>query len=119
MNRFKELRIQHGYKSQKELADVLFVNQTAVSQWERGATTPSNQMLKRLSELYHVSTDYLLEQTDDPLPMDKRAKPTPVVRDEQDDKAQEEYFMDWFRAQPPAHQKEVLFDLAKAVNGQE
>ena len=60
MNRFREQRIKHGYKSQKELADILFVNQTAVSQWERGITTPSSQLLIRLSELYGVTTDYLL-----------------------------------------------------------
>ena len=60
MNRFKELRIKNGYRTQKDLADVLFVNQTAVSQWERGATTPSSQLLLRLSELYGVTTDYLL-----------------------------------------------------------
>lgn len=71
MNRLKELRKQHGYKSQKELADALFVNQTAVSQWERGVTTPSSQTLQRLSELYHVSIDYLLgrtEQKEAPIP---------------------------------------------------
>ena len=60
MNRIKELRIKHGYKNQKELADFLYVNQTAVSQWERGATIPSSQMLLKLSELYGVSIDYLL-----------------------------------------------------------
>lgn len=60
MNRLKELRLKHGYKNQKELADFLFVNQTAVSQWERGATIPSSQMLLKLSELYGVSIDYLL-----------------------------------------------------------
>lgn len=60
MNRLKELRIRHGYKTQKELADVLFVNQTAVSQWERGATVPSSQMLVKLSELYGESIDYIL-----------------------------------------------------------
>lgn len=60
MNRLKELRIANGYKSQKELADVLFVNQTAVSQWERGATMPSGQMLLKLSNMYGVSVDYLL-----------------------------------------------------------
>lgn len=60
MNRFREQRIKHGYKSQKELADILFVNQTAVSQWERGVTTPSSQLLVKLSELYGVTTDYLL-----------------------------------------------------------
>ena len=60
MNRFREQRIKHGYKSQKELADILFVNQTAVSQWERGITTPSSQLLIKLSELYGVTTDYLI-----------------------------------------------------------
>ncbi len=60
MNRLKELRLLHGYKTQKDLADVLFVNQTAVSQWERGATVPSSQMLSRLSELYGVTINYLL-----------------------------------------------------------
>ena len=40
MNRIKELRKHRGL-SQKQLADALYVNQNAVSQWERGATTPS------------------------------------------------------------------------------
>ena len=60
MNRFKELRKKHGYQTQEDLAKVLYVNQTAVSQWERGVTTPSPTILLRLSELYNVSTDYLL-----------------------------------------------------------
>jgi transcriptional regulator with XRE-family HTH domain len=60
LNHFKELRLQNGYKKQSDLAKVLFVNQTAVSQWERGATTPSPSILVKLSELYGVSTDYLL-----------------------------------------------------------
>lgn len=60
MNRFRELRIAHGYKTQRELADALFVNQTAVSQWERGATRPTSEMQIKLSKLYNVSIDYLL-----------------------------------------------------------
>lgn len=62
MNRLKELRLKHGYKSQAELAAALFVNQTAVSQWERGATTPSPPLLLKLAEMYNVSVDYLLGQ---------------------------------------------------------
>lgn len=72
MNRLKELRLKHGYKNQKELADFLYVNQTAVSQWERGATIPSSQMLLKLSELYGVSIDYLLGRDE------KENEPTPV-----------------------------------------
>lgn len=64
MNRLKELRVQHGYKTQQDLAKVLFVNQTAVSQWERGVTVPSSQMLVKLSDLYGVSIDYMLGSDD-------------------------------------------------------
>lgn len=71
MNRLKELRLSHGYKSQKELADFLYVNQTAVSQWERGVTMPSSPMLLKLSELYGVSIDYLLGRTDEKKPTPK------------------------------------------------
>ncbi|MDY4966204.1 MAG: helix-turn-helix domain-containing protein [Dysosmobacter sp.] len=60
MNRFKEQRLSAGYKTQADLAKVLFVNQTAVSQWERGVTTPSPSILLKLSQMYGVSTDYLL-----------------------------------------------------------
>lgn len=60
MNRFKQLRIAHGYETQAALAKELFVNQTAVSQWERGVTTPSPAILLKLSKMYNVSTDYLL-----------------------------------------------------------
>lgn len=66
MNRFKEQRLAHGYKTQAELAAVLFVNQTAVSQWERGVTTPSPTLLVKLSNLYGVSTDYLLGNAQTP-----------------------------------------------------
>ena len=60
MSRLKELRIKNGFKTQQDLATALFVNQTAVSQWERGVTTPSPPILIKLSEMYGVSTDYLL-----------------------------------------------------------
>lgn len=73
MNRFKELRLQNGYKTQGDLAKVLFVNQTAVSQWERGVTLPSSQMLIKLSNLYGESVEYILGQEKpqkEPIPED-------------------------------------------------
>jgi len=60
INRLKELRLKNGYKTQQQLATALFVNQTAVSQWERGATVPSAPILRKLSQMYGVSIDYLL-----------------------------------------------------------
>ena len=54
-----KLREKSGL-SQQELADKLFVTRQAVSKWERGETTPSSDILKQLSSLFHVSIDTLL-----------------------------------------------------------
>lgn len=63
MDRLKSLRLEKGY-SQQKLAKLLFVNQTAVSQWERGATSPEHATLIKLSEIFDVSVDYLVGKTD-------------------------------------------------------
>lgn len=59
MNRIKQLRKSNNM-TQLELASRLYVNQTAVSQWERGVTTPSQPLLLSMCELFHCTTDYLL-----------------------------------------------------------
>ena len=64
MNSIKELRKNKGL-SQRALADLLEVNQTAVSQWERGVTTPSSHMLLRLSRIFEISPNKLLDIKDD------------------------------------------------------
>ena len=64
MSRLKDLRKAHSL-SQKELADIVFVNQTAVSQWERGLTIPSFPILLKLAGLYNTTTDYLLGRVDE------------------------------------------------------
>jgi len=63
VNRIKQLRKEHGF-SQQSLATELNVNQTAVSQWERGVTTPSSTILFKLCDLLHTSSDYLLNISD-------------------------------------------------------
>ena len=64
MNSIKELRKNKGL-SQRALADLLEVNQPAVSQWERGVTTPSSHMLLRLSRIFEISPNKLLDIKDD------------------------------------------------------
>lgn len=63
MNSIRELRKNKGL-SQRALADLLEVNQTAVSQWERGVTTPSSHMLLRLSQIFEISPNKLLDIKD-------------------------------------------------------
>lgn len=62
--RLKKLR-KENHLSQAEFAKQLNVHQTAVSQWEQGRTMPDMQTLVKISQLFSVSTDYLLGKTDE------------------------------------------------------
>lgn len=46
--------------SQKDLAKPLHVSKQTVSNWENGNITPSVEMLMKIADFFHVSTDYLL-----------------------------------------------------------
>lgn len=48
--------------SQEELAEKLQVSRQAVSRWESGATLPDITNLIQLSELFGVTTDYLIKE---------------------------------------------------------
>ncbi|MCL1987738.1 MAG: helix-turn-helix domain-containing protein [Firmicutes bacterium] len=51
--------------TQKEIALLLGIEQSAVSKWERGDAVPRKKHLLKLSEILQVSTDYLLGLTND------------------------------------------------------
>lgn len=51
--------------TQLELADRIGVSVNAVSAWENGFFKPSSNSLKKLSQLFSCSTDYLLGLTDE------------------------------------------------------
>ena len=55
-----EERKKNGW-SQEELADKLGVSRQAVSKWESAGSIPELQKIIQLSELFNVSTDYLLK----------------------------------------------------------
>ena len=60
-SRLKELRKLNGI-SQGELAEIIGVKRTAVTNWESGVAEPSINNLKSLSSYFKVGTDYLLVQ---------------------------------------------------------
>lgn len=64
-DKIKTLRKSLGY-SQEELAKIINVHQTAVSQWEQGRTTPDIETIKKLASLFNVSVDYLLDRSNAP-----------------------------------------------------
>ena len=58
-----DLRKKSGW-SQEELAERLGISRQSVSKWETGESVPDIDKIIRMSELWNVSTDYLLK--DDP-----------------------------------------------------
>ena len=63
--RLRELRKRRGI-SQLKLAMDLNLNQNSVSRYENGSREADYATLIRLANYFHVSIDYLLEQTDNP-----------------------------------------------------
>ncbi len=55
-----ELRKKNGW-SQEELADMLKVRRQSVSKWEGAASAPDMNRILAMSEIFGVSTDYLLK----------------------------------------------------------
>lgn len=65
--RIKELRMEKNL-TQDFLATKAGINQTSLSRIECGISTPDAGLLIRLSDIFQVSTDYLLCLTDNRLP---------------------------------------------------
>lgn len=57
--RLREQRTSN-HLSQKQVAHLLGVSPSVVSNYEAGERTPSLEILMSLSRLYHCTTDYLL-----------------------------------------------------------
>ena len=53
------LRKKEGW-SQEELANHLQISRQAVSKWESGQSMPDTDKIIQLSQLFHVTTDYLV-----------------------------------------------------------
>ena len=58
-DRIKNLRLSCGM-TQSDLARKLNITRSSVNAWEMGISTPSTTYVVELSQLFHVSTDYLL-----------------------------------------------------------
>jgi len=59
-DRIQFLRKQKGY-SQEELADKMGVSRQAVSKWESEQSVPDLEKIIVMSDLFEVTTDYLLK----------------------------------------------------------
>lgn len=61
--KIKSLRKEYGY-SQSYIAKRLGISRSAYSMYESGARTPDYTSIIMLADIYHVSTDYIFERTD-------------------------------------------------------
>ena len=73
-----ELRKQRGW-SQEDLSEQMDVSRQSVSKWESGASVPDLEKILKLSQLFDVSTDYLLKDNIAELP--QSPADTPVSRE--------------------------------------
>lgn len=65
--RLRELREKNGYSTRQELAEVLGIDKSTYGRIESGVTkTITSDLLVQLSNLYNVSTDYILGLSDVP-----------------------------------------------------
>ncbi len=61
-SRLRQLRVRRGLR-QEQVANLIGVNKSAISSYENAMRQPSYEILIRLANLYRVTTDYLLGQT--------------------------------------------------------
>lgn len=57
--RLKELRKENGY-TQTQLAEILEVGRTNISNWENKVCVPDLDTIAKLAAIFHVKADYLL-----------------------------------------------------------
>ena len=75
--KLQSLRQKAGM-SQDALAEQLNVSRQAVSRWERDETMPETEKVVLIADLFGVSTDYLLRQTE------KKQTASPTVEQKKD-----------------------------------
>lgn len=73
MKRIQELRKKKGLSGEK-LGEIVGVQKSAISKYERGEIQPSNEVLLMIANTLNTSTDYLLENTDNPTPPNAKEK---------------------------------------------
>lgn len=80
--KLSRLRKKEGL-SQAEVAERLDLSRQAVSRWKSGEAKPSTDNFQALCKLYHVSMDYLLNESEDELPAPAPATESRPKRDTQ------------------------------------
>ncbi len=62
-NKFKKLRLNNNML-QSDVAKKINVSTSAIGMWEQGRRQPDNEIVKKIANIFGVSTDYLLDNDD-------------------------------------------------------
>ena len=65
--RLKSLR-KDKRLTQKQLGELLFIDDTSISKYENEKAMPENELLQRIADFFGVSVDYLLGRDENPNP---------------------------------------------------
>lgn len=72
-DRLQDLRKKANY-SQEQVADLLGISRQAISKWESGQGKPELDNIIKLTEVYHVSADYIISGQEHTLPIPPQPK---------------------------------------------
>lgn len=64
MLKIRELRIENGF-TQRELAEKIKTNSKNIWVWEKGVAEPPIDILIQLADIFNVTVDYLIGNSDD------------------------------------------------------
>ena len=114
MLRFKQVRMEHQV-SQKELASILGIGVSSLSQYENGKRQPDFQIVSKFADYFGVTVDYLLGRDERVSSSD--AKKTPTPENESERKQADELETRFINAvqRLPLTQKVALLELVEAA----
>ena len=107
--RLKELREERGF-TQSEVAKAIGGTQSNLAKWEKNIVQPSADCIIKLSDFFGVTTDYLLERTDD------LGAPLPSATSQQYSAEEQKLIQDYRGLSQPL--KEMLQSLIKTWQGE-
>ncbi len=116
-----EMRKQRGW-SQEQLAEQMDISRQSVSKWESGASLPELDKIVKMSEIFDVSTDYLLKETaGNPCATQDRqntlSKPiSPIIPEEDMKKADKKNRQNSAERNIPQEEAESYLNLVKTVS---
>ncbi|MCC8178328.1 MAG: helix-turn-helix domain-containing protein [Cloacibacillus sp.] len=97
-DRIKKVRRYNGM-TQEKLAELLGVSRVTISSWENDENAPTADNVIYLSEIFHISTDYLLKDA---------VKPNAEELERASATRQDEIFLKLFQAFSPAERDDVI-----------